>query len=232
VPYGLSAPDRLRIGNVIAKLKSQGRRLAAPVSVRRTPLRSESFELWGDRWAYFVHPYNTTWKNERAVELAVAQEFLNTVSGRGLEFGNVLSHYGLGAADTVVDKYERAPGVLNEDIVDFDPGVRYDFIVSISTLEHVGWDESPREPQKVLRAFDHLRRLLASDGSLLITTPMGVNPSLDKAILGHAWPVLKQATLVRDGPRWRQSPELRSEPYGGRHGWAGSVWIAIVPATA
>jgi hypothetical protein len=38
----------------------------------------------------------------------------------------------------VLDKYEQAPGVINEDVVSFSPPQKYDLIVSVSTLEHVG----------------------------------------------------------------------------------------------
>jgi hypothetical protein len=57
----------------------------------------------------------------------------------------------------VADKYEVSPGVINKDIVEFVPPQKYDLIVSISTLEHVGWNEQPREPTKLLRAIEHLR---------------------------------------------------------------------------
>jgi len=51
----------------------------------------------------------------------------------------VLSHY-FAVKHDIVDKYEIAPSVVNEDLVNFKPGKKYDLIVSISTLEHVGWD--------------------------------------------------------------------------------------------
>ena len=36
----------------------------------------------------------------------------------------------------------RPAGVQNFDVLDFDPGP-LDWIIAISTLEHVGWDEEP-----------------------------------------------------------------------------------------
>ena len=38
---------------------------------------------------------------------------------------------------------------------------KYDLIVTISTLEHVGWDEEPRDPSKVLRAIENLKSCYA-----------------------------------------------------------------------
>ena len=58
--------------------------------------------------------------------------------------------------------------VINEDIVDFSPSKNYDLIVSISTMEHVGWDEYPNDPPKILKGLRNLTRLLSPRGSLLL----------------------------------------------------------------
>jgi len=79
-----------------------------------------------------------------------------------------------------VDKYEKAEGVINQDVIDFQPSKKYDLMVSISTLEHVGWDEKPRDPMKVLYAIKNLKELLAPRGKIVVTLPMGYNPVLDK----------------------------------------------------
>ena len=97
---------------------------------------------------YLVHNYNRTWLNERAVEVPIIFHVIARWPGRRmLELGNVLSHYGSVAHD-VLDKYEVGEHVINQDVVEYQPSARYDMIVSISTLEHVGWDEQPRDPQK------------------------------------------------------------------------------------
>lgn len=69
-----------------------------------------------------------------------------------LEVGNVLSHY-FPIHHDIVDKYEVCPGVINQDIADFLPQEKYDLILSISTVEHVGWDEQPQEPTKLLQVI-------------------------------------------------------------------------------
>lgn len=140
-----------------------------------------SFTLDGDTLTYFHHPYNATWRNERAVEIPVARRFLTNVFGPGLEVGNVLGHYGP-VFHTVIDKYEPSAGVINVDVVDYRPPDRYGWIVAISTLEHVGWDEAPKDPDKAVRAIAHLRTLLRPGGRLLVTCPVGHNPGLDHAI--------------------------------------------------
>lgn len=149
-----------------------------PLARRR--FAGETFAFRGRSIPYARHHYNRAWRNERSVELALAADFLSDKGGRRtLEVGNVLSHYGPADHD-VLDKYESSPGVVNADVVDFDPPEPYEVIVSISTLEHVGWDERPREPAKVLAAYTNLRRILAPGGAMLVTCPVGQNPHLDE----------------------------------------------------
>lgn len=148
-----------------------------PLARRR--FAGETFGFQGRRIPYARHHYNRAWRNERSVELALALDFLASRRGkRTLELGNVLGHYDPVDHD-VLDKYEPSPGVVNADVVDFDPAETYEVIVSISTLEHVGWDERPRQPDKVLAAYANLRRILAPGGAMLVTCPVGQNPHLD-----------------------------------------------------
>ena len=65
----------------------------------------------------------------------------------------------------------------------FDPGAtRFDLIVSVSTLEHVGLDEQRREPGKAAAAVRRLTSMLAPGGLLWMTVPVGYNPDLEQAI--------------------------------------------------
>jgi SAM-dependent methyltransferase len=171
---------------------------------RRPP--RETFDVLGRSYRYFYHLYNITWKNERAVEIAVARDFVeHHPSDQVLEVGNVLSWYGPVRHD-VLDKYEVMRGVINDDIIDFEPGHRYDAIVAISTMEHVGWDETPRDPTKVLRAIDHLKRLLAPGGRMLITAPLGYNAALDAALGDGTLRFTRQSFMKRVGrTRWREA---------------------------
>ena len=138
-------------------------------------LRGRTFLLDGREHRYFTHRYNETWRNERSVEIPLALEVLR---GRTLELGNVLAHYGV-HGQVVVDKYEEAPGVHNVDIVDFDTDLRFDTIVSISTIEHVGFDEDLKDEAKPRRAVARLKELLAPGGTLFVTLPLGYNPGVD-----------------------------------------------------
>ena len=101
---------------------------------------------------YFYNSYNFTWCNERIVEVPIIMRFIEEAGNkRILEVGNVLSHYVAHDHD-VVDKYERSSMIINEDIAHFRSEKPYDLIVSISTLEHIGWDESDsRNPERLSR---------------------------------------------------------------------------------
>src|SRR4051812_11213290 len=90
-----------------------------------------TFEFQGRRIPYIRHLYNRAWRNERCVELGLADDFIARHPGRTLELGNVLAHYRPVAHD-VLDKYENSPDVINQDIVDFHPEDPYEVLLSIS----------------------------------------------------------------------------------------------------
>lgn len=144
--------------------------------------KSKTFDFQGESYKYFYHWYNTTWKNERAIEIPIVSKLINDYRNNDfLEIGNVLSHY-FKLNHVVVDKYEKAKGVINQDVVDFTPSKKYDLIVSISTLEHVGWDEVPKDPEKIIPAVKNLKKCLVKGGKLVVTMPIGENPFLDKLL--------------------------------------------------
>jgi hypothetical protein len=151
-----------------------------------------SFLFQGRYYNYFNHDYNLAWNNERSVEIPIFWEIVSANQGkRILEFGNVLSHY-FEVNHDILDKYEMAPGVMNQDVLGFRPLTLYDLIISISTLEHVGWDEevlysgqggsgqSSQDPDASLAAVDILQRCLANGGKMIVSIPVGSNPYLDQ----------------------------------------------------
>lgn len=161
-----------------------------------------TFTFQKKKYKYFYHKANTTWRNERAIEVPIIWEMVKSSKGSILEVGNVLSHY-FSFKHDIVDKYEKAEGVINEDIADFHATKKYNLIVSISTLEHVGWDENPvnheilGESEKVLRTIDSLRGMLASNGKIVVTVPLGYNPYLDGLIKGGKLKFDKQFYMKR-----------------------------------
>lgn len=167
---------------------------------------SGAFGYAGRSYGYLVHRHNYTWLNERAVEVPIARAALAGVGdGRVLEVGNVLSHYG-NVSHLVLDRYERAPGVINADVLVFEDVEGFELIVSVSTLEHVGWDERPRDPSAAERAFVHLTQLLTPGGRLVVTLPVGYNPALDSAIRDGRLGLSELRALRRQERRniWRE----------------------------
>jgi hypothetical protein len=166
---------------------------------------SRAFTFGGETYTYLHRRYLYTWLNERAVEVPIVKRVVDAHRGeRVLEVGNVLSHY-YPVDHAVVDKYERGHGVLNVDVVDLRPDPRYDLIVSISTIEHVGVDEQPREPAKAMRAVERLTGLLEPGGKLLMTVPVGYNRELDRAIRERRLPLTRVAALRRTASnRWEE----------------------------
>lgn len=188
--------------------------------------KSAQFTFDGRVFDYFFHPYNRTWSNERAVEVPLIMDSVRRCEGRRiLEVGNVLSHYYMFAHD-IVDKYEKDDGVVNMDILDYKPALGYDLIVSISTLEHVGYDDAPIDRMKIIRAVEHLRGLLAKGGKMVVALPLGYNPSMDDDIKNGRLRFLKQWCLKRisSDNRWQET-EIESvglirydEPYTSANG--------------
>src|SRR5687767_7665995 len=100
-------------------------------------------------------PYNRIQYNnpsERAVEVPIGFDFLANIikSARVLEVGNVLSYYENSLSQhtgvisrKIVDKFERELGVDNEDLMLLGSEEKYDAIVSISTVEHIGQGVTP-----------------------------------------------------------------------------------------
>lgn len=144
------------------------------------------FLLQGKKIRYFIHKINMTYLNERSIEIPIAYNFIQKHRGKNiLEIGNVLSNY-FEANWDIVDKYEKAKEVINQDIIDFKPQKRYDLIVSISTFEHIGFDEKYKDDKKVMDAINNVKNnLLAADGLFIITVPLGYNTGLDKKLFSE-----------------------------------------------
>ncbi len=193
-----------------------------------------TFTFQGETYNYFCQRYHWTWKNGRAVEVRVSRAIVEKHRGkRVLEVGNVLSHY-FPIEHDVLDKYEKAPGVIREDIVDFQPAEKYDLVVSISTLEHVGWDEKSREPEKILTALENLsRNVIAPGGKIVITLPLGYNPDMDTLLLKNKIRFknigcLKRISLRNNEWREAQWDELWEEGSRYQGGGYGANAIVIV----
>ncbi|MEG4283615.1 hypothetical protein QUB68_10845 [Microcoleus sp. A006_D1] len=129
---------------------------------------------------------------ERAVEISIAFDFIANLENpqKILEVGNVLSHYENSLSENlglrtrrIIDKFEVDLGVENEDLMNLPASEKYDAIVSISSVEHVGQGDDPsggygeqtesRDREAPLKAIAKIYDLLALNGKALITVPFG-----------------------------------------------------------
>jgi len=186
-------------------------------------LSCRAFVFQGRVYRYFYHPYNVTWKNERCVEVPIVHEIVRQhMPENTLEVGNVLSHY-FPVHHDIVDKHETFPGVTNEDVVDYHPKKKYRLIISISTLEHVGWDEmyagwqGPREPAKILKAINNLVTLLSDEGLMVVTIPIGYHAELDRLLREGRIPFTERYCLRRISKNeWKETgwDDICGLPFG------------------
>lgn len=142
--------------------------------------KNKDFVFKGKFYKNLYNKYNATWINERKVEVPIFLEILkNNKHKKILEVGNVLSHY-TDVNHTIVDKYEvdEKNKVINMDILHYRPKEKYDLILSISTLEHVGKDCD--DPKLAIEAIKHLYSLLKPGCALVFTFPRGYNRYMDR----------------------------------------------------
>ena len=182
------------------------------------PFKSlNTFVFNNKTYKYFYHPYNTTWSNERTIEIPIILEIMKNYKGADvLEVGNVLSHY-VPIHHSVIDKYEMGQNIVNEDIIDVTRSDKYDLILSISTIEHVGYDEKPRDQNKIPLALKKLESLLNPKGKVIITIPLGYNPNLDTMINNSSLGFTKTYCLQRIGKGvWQEAEfeKVRLPDYG------------------
>jgi hypothetical protein len=151
--------------------------------------------------------------------------------GRVLEVGNVLSHY-IPVRHDILDKYERGERVINEDIANYSSPKKYELIVSISTLEHVGWDEKPREPLKPLRVLDNMKNMLLPGGRIVLTFSLGYNAVLDDLIKKRRTGFTREYYLKRvtKDNRWKEVgwEDIQNVRYGHPFPYGNGLVIGIL----
>lgn len=193
--------------------------------------RGKPFSFNGKNYHYFHSIISKTWDSERAVEVPIAMDFIKKYEGkRILEVGNVLSNYYHFKHD-IVDKYEVGEGIINEDIVNFHSPERYDLIISVSTLEHVGWDENPRDSTKILHAIQNLKQLAKPSGTIVVTLPLGYNSNMDTMLRDRTLQFTEQYYLLRTTKSsWKQASweDVQGIKYGDPFPAANALVIGII----
>lgn len=182
--------------------------------------RPGMFRFSGWSLPYFSGTYNIAWLNERSVEVPIASRVLQDFEHkRILEVGAVLGHY-VDVSWDVLDKFEKRKDIINEDIVDFSPNQKYDLVISISTLEHVGWDDDVKESAKVKEAVASIKKqCLKLGGTFIATMPMGYNSGLDGFVKDESLGFdrmlfLKRVSIFNE---WKEVS--KDEAISARYGW-------------
>lgn len=192
--------------------------------------RKRYFRFDGKSYQYLYRTYNNTWRGERTVEVPIAYHSVTEAKGkRILEVGNVLQNYYRSSHD-VVDKYEKGANVINADILTYVPEQTYDLIVSVSTLEHVGWDEEKKDPEKILRCLENLiDNCLSPGGKLVVTMPLGYNRHVDHYVRTNRFPFSEIRFMKRISARneWAEVPygEVENAVYGYPFFFANAIMV-------
>jgi hypothetical protein len=200
--------------------------LALPV-VAVTP--RQRVTVFGTRVPLYYAFRRWLWRHERCVELGLGRFAMARRRPEDvLEVGNVLPLTGV-RGHTVVDKWEKGPGVINEDIVDFAPGRRYGLVVCLSTLEHIGWDEEPQDPDKARVALRVMSDLVEDGGDMLVTIPVGYHRELEHHYVSAEAPFDEVCLLVKQTrlARWEPRPveERRGIGYGAPYACGNAILV-------
>jgi hypothetical protein len=202
--------------------------------------KNKYFEYDHRKLHYFIAAHNTTFKNERTVEIPIILDSMDKYKGTDiLEIGNVISHY-FKSDHVIVDKYESGHNILNYDILDYSPGRKFDLIVSISTFEHIGYDEfnrygekgtAAKSPALVINAIEHTKSLLSETGTFIFTVPLGFNDFLDDNIKQKKLNITEFHFMKRvsESNEWEQIPhsEINDIRYGNPYICANGILVGI-----
>jgi hypothetical protein len=182
-----------------------------------------TFEFHGRTVSCFCHTYNCGYPpgrmTERAVELALADLWLSRRSPTDVtEIGAVTPYYWPGRVVDIVDPFDPHAAVTDRRSL-FARGFAGWDVLSISTLEHIGFEDyGPSEKHETVAGA--LAKLFSEPRSILVTLPFGFNPKADEALINATVPKDGRRTfLVRspDDNDWREAawPSAGTVRYGG-----------------
>ncbi len=190
-------------------LKRLGMVIITPLVVRYSS--PSYFTFQGKKIRYVLHKQSLAWNNERSLEVPLVMEYIRNGSRNMLEVGAVLRHYYPMLSGDVLDKFEPGEGIIHDDASTFRPSRKYDLIVSISTLEHVGFDDDAKDHHGTWKAIYNLQKnCLAKGGTMVITLPLRYNKAVDEAVFKKEYGFSEQYFFRRVSWRntWKQiSPD-------------------------
>lgn len=123
--------------------------------------------------------------------------------------------------------------MINQDIEYYKPDKKYDLIVSISTLEHVGFDDEVKDSSKIDRVIEHITsNLLNSGGTFLFTVLLGYNFDLDAKLQRNffnldGYAVYQKSFLTE---QWYEVElgAVSTCVYGSRGDGAGELFVGVI----
>ena len=173
----------------------------------------KTFVFDGVEYKYFYHKYNYTPLNERCVEIPIVMRKLDEyldAKKQVFEIGNVMQNYHKREWE-ILDKFEKEDNVINKDIVDYKTDKRYDLIICVSTIEHIGFDDNLKDDDRISSAILNMKNMLKKDGELIITFPLGYNPNADKLVEKNWFDKITLMRKVKN--KWKEDKVLKGK-YG------------------
>lgn len=187
------------------------------------------------RYNYCLEKYNLSWRNERTLEIPIIQQLIkDNLELNILEIGCVLKHYKSSPINdwTIIDKYEQFDNVINEDIVKYKPEKKFDLIVSVSTIEHIGIDDGTTNPGKAIYAINHVvDNFLNKNGRFAFTIPIGYNKRLDQCIFNNEISISEKYYFLRiSKSEWKEVAESRilDAIYGSPFIGANALFVGLI----
>ena len=190
------------------------------------------FSFVGKKYSYFAHSYNRATENMRTIEIPIIKEILRLGPLHVLEIGNVLSHYGL-IRWPVLDKYERGTMVINEDLKTYETRMPFDLIVSISTIEHIGFGKythTTLPKPSMTDIFLKIKSLLTPAGTAYITVPVGFNPNLDRYLVSNPSEIqivgcMRRINNINDWKECTLIQAIEEDKYRGDYPWSKGMVV-------
>ncbi len=207
-------------------LKKKARAIVTKLSLKP----KDSFIFNNQALFYLLHTYNLSWINERTIEIPIVlNEIKKANTDKILEAGAVLKHY-IPAQWPIVDKFEGGNGIINRDLADYIPKRKYELIISVSTLEHVGFDDE-NNPEKIISVIENMKRWVTKHGKIIATMPLGYNKYMDNLIFNNKLGFNKYYFMKRVSRKnkWIQvkMEKVKEAKYNYPYNNANAVVIAI-----
>jgi Fe-S-cluster containining protein len=188
------------------------------------------FTFNGLVYNYFIHKHNDTSANERCVEIALIGHLMYENKGkRILEVGNVLRNY-FQLTHEVIDKSPEETGAIHQDILSYTTDSKFDLILAISTLEHVGITDGPNS-DKINLVLDKFQSMLSPEGKIWASMPLGYNASITRNVkrgikMFDEEYFLKRITLEND---WIQveREDAKNSIYGKPYPFGNALLIGV-----